>query len=53
MDQYTILNDRKMGVQLPRGVHPEMPQEGVVRLVRRELAEVFHQLAKQKESRIE
>jgi hypothetical protein len=28
MDQHAILNPCQMGVQLPRGVHPEMSQEG-------------------------
>ena len=42
-----------MGVQIPRGFHPEVSQEDVVRGLRKHLGEVFRKLAEQKESRIE
>jgi len=42
-----------VGVQIPRSVYPEVPPEGLYEQLRRNLGEVFHQLAKQKESRIE
>jgi putative transposase len=40
-------------VQIPRGVHSQVPQEGLVRELKQHLREVFRKLALQKESRIE
>ena len=42
-----------MGVQIPCGVYPEGPAEGVVWGAEEVLGEVFRKLAEQKESRIE
>ena len=42
-----------MGVQISCGVYPEVPEEDVVRQLRKHLGEVFRNLAEQKESRIE
>ncbi len=41
-----------MGLQVSRGVHPEVPTEEDIRYVRQQLGEIFHELAKQKESQI-
>jgi hypothetical protein len=43
----------EVGVQIPRGVHPEVPQKDAVGELRQHLREVFRKLAVQKESRIE
>jgi putative transposase len=40
-------------VQIPRGVHPEVPEEDALWKTAAQSWEVFHQLAQQKESRIE
>ncbi len=45
-----------MGVQIPRRLHSQVPEEDAVWLfghIRQHLGEVFHKLAAQKESRIE
>ncbi len=42
-----------MGVQIPRGFHPEVSQEDAVWALRKHLGEVFRKLAEQKECRIE
>ena len=43
----------EVGVQIPRGVHSEVPEKDAVRTLRQHLGEVFRRLAMQKESRIE
>jgi putative transposase len=42
-----------MGLQISRGVHSEIPQEGALRGAETVLGDVFRKLALQKESRIE
>ena len=43
----------EVGVQIPCGVHPQVPQKDAVRGVAAALGEVFRKLAGPKESRIE
>ena len=42
----------EMGLQVSRGVHPEVPTEEDFRYASAALGEIFRELAKQKESRI-
>ena len=43
----------EVGVQIPRGVHPEVSTKNDIRGLGKHLGEVFKRLAEQKESRIE
>jgi putative transposase len=42
-----------MGMQISRGLYPEVSQEKYLRVVRRELGPIIRDLAQQKESRVE
>ena len=53
MDDYESLSYTKWDCKIPRGVHSQVPQEGLVRELKQHLGEVFRKLALQKESRIE
>jgi putative transposase len=53
MDDYESLSHTKWDCKIPRGVHSQVPQEGLVRELKQHLGEVFRKLALQKESRIE
>ena len=41
-----------MGLQIPRGVHPEATQEAIFGALRKHLGEVFQELAPHKESKM-
>jgi putative transposase len=51
MDDYESLSHTKWDCKIPRGVHSQVPQEGLVRELKQHLGEVFRKLALQKESR--
>jgi REP element-mobilizing transposase RayT len=53
MDDYESLSHTKWDCKIPRGVHSQVPQEGLLRELKQHLGEVFRKLALQKESRIE
>ena len=53
MDDYESLSPAKWAANIPRGVHPPVPQEVVYGELRQYFGEVFRRLALQKESRIE
>src|SRR6476469_2250163 len=46
-------NAHEVGVQIPRNLHSQVPQEDAVRGTAQATGEVFRRLASQKESRIE
>ena len=53
MSEYSSLSHTKSGVQVPRCVHTEVPRErSSTGKIRRRLGEIFHELARQKESEI-
>jgi len=51
MDEYESLCHTKVGVQIPRGIHPEVPTQDVVRAVAKRSGGGIRRLAAQKESR--
>lgn len=46
-------SSHEVGVQVSRGVHPEVRRKALFRELRKELGVVFRRLAEQKESRVE